>query len=101
MKEVSPKRLLVDSMKPRKLQLDAVYASELCEPFRLKLMGEDLKLASVQKLTSAAGACPDYSLSFFSSRAFAHLLDGIQNCAILTKPELGEIVAGSGNSALV
>lgn len=101
MREVTPSELLSGSARPGTLRLDSVLASELSKRFDLKLFGDDLKLLSIEKLTTASGPCPEFSTSFFSSKKFAHLLAGIKNCAIITKPELLEVVVASGNTALL
>lgn len=101
MKEISPEELLSGSTRPASLRLESVHASELSKRFSLKLYGPDLQIRSIEKLSTASGPCAEFSTSFFSSAKFAHLLKGIRNCAIITKPELGEMVVESGNSALI
>ncbi len=101
MREVSPEELLSGATRPASLRLDSVHASELSKHFSLQLFGDDLQVRSIEKLSTASGPCAEFSTSFFSSAKFAHLLDGIKNCVIITKPELREIVVASGNSALI
>ncbi len=101
MKEITPQELLSGSTQPASLRLDSVLATELSKRYSLQLYGNDLQLRSIEKLTTTNGPCSQYSASFFSSAKFAHLLDGVKHCAIITKPELKDIVLESDNTVLV